>query len=194
MTLLLTQLIRPRLVDRGLVYLAAFSPFLVGITIYWFIQSKHLRFKNAVLGIVALTLVLMSLAQYYPCQPLIPKISTNLGSYYVMDTRAANSIYKRSMIYFINTYDTKLTMATDPMTIDLIYCLSEPPIYALITSEDPLQKSITAQLSLVSFDENSSPIVSGREAIEYIQNVQNATKNNSVIYTNGKSCILLNRK
>jgi len=191
-TLLLTMLIRPRIVSRGLIYFAAFSPFLVGITIYWFINSGHYRYKNVILVAVVFCLISISLIQFYPCQPLIPKVSTSYSSYYVMDLRAANSIHQRSMVHFINVYNPGLSIATDPKTRDLIYSLSEPSIHALVTHEDPLEKGIEARLILVSSDENALIILSGRQAIEYFQGVQSAIKNNSIIYTNGKSCILLN--
>jgi hypothetical protein len=188
----LTQLIRHSIVDRGLVYFAAFSPFFIGITIYWLVQSRGYRFRNVVLAAVMLSLIFVSLVQFYPCQPLLPKISTGTESYYATDLRTANTIYDRSVIYFIDRYDSRLTIAADPMTIFLIYSLSKPSIIALVTQENPIQEDIKAQLIIAAFDENAHIIPSGREALIYFQGVRNATESNSLIYMNGKSCLLLN--
>jgi len=106
--------------------------------------------------------------------------------------RAANTIYQRSVLYFLNTHNSELTIATDPVTRGLMYAVSNPPINALVIQEDPLDPQGKAQLIIVSFDENALPIVSGRKAIVYFQGVQNATMNKSIIYTNGKSGALLN--
>jgi len=190
LTFLLTSLIRSGLVDRGGIYFAAFSPFLVGITIHWLIRYRR-GFKNAILAVVMFSLFSLSLIQFYPCQPLIPKVSTNYGSYYVMDLRRVNSIYQRSTVHFVNIYDSRLSIATDPITMSLLEAISKPSIYALVTGENPLREDIEARLILVSFDENALIVASGRGAIEYFQGVHNAMKNNSIIYTNGKSCILL---
>jgi len=189
---LLTQFLRSGLVERGVLYFSAFSPFLVGITIYWLIQPKFQRLRNVLPAVIMLSFILVSFLQFYPYQPVIPKVSTNSASYYVMDMRAANTIYQRSVLYFLNTHNSELTIATDPVTRGLMYAVSNPSINALVIQEDPLDPQGKAQLIIVSFDENALPIVSGRKAIVYFQGVQNATMNKSIIYTNGKSGALLN--
>jgi hypothetical protein len=188
---ILSQFIRSNLVQRGQLYFTAFSPFLVGITIYWLIRPKFQRLRNVILAVIMFSLILVSLLQFYPYQPLVPKISSDHTDYYAMDLRAANTVYLRSMLYFLNMYDSRLKIATDDVTRGLMYALSSSSIIALVTTENPLSTGITAQLALVSFDENARPFVSGKEAIQYIQDVNNATMNRSLIYTNGKSGILL---
>lgn len=187
-----SQFTRSNFVDRGLGYFAAFSPFLVGITIYWLTRSKHQRLRNIILSVLMFSLILVSFLEFYPCQPLVPKVSSNSVSYYVMDLREANTIYQRYMLYFLNAYDNQSSVTTDVVTRFLMYALSNPTINAMVVGGNPLDPRTTAQLILVSLDINAHPIVSGTEAIQYFQDVANATMNRSIIYTNGKSCILLN--
>jgi hypothetical protein len=187
----MTQFTRSNLVDRGLIYIAALSPFFAGITIYWVVRSSR-RFSNIITALVLFGLLSASLIQFYPCQPLIPKIYDNGVGYYAMDLRSANTIYQRSMVKFVSLYDTNSTMATDPITTGLIYALTEPSTQVLLTGENPLETGIRAQLILASLDANAHPIVSGAQAVEYFRGVANLTNTRSMIYANGKSCILLN--
>lgn len=193
-TFALPLFIRSYVINRGLIYLAAFAPFSVGITVYWLIYSRHFRFRNAILALGIFTLVCISLIQTYPYQPFVPKIPTSYGDYYTMDLRAVTTIYDRSGINFLSTYDSKLTIAIDGIMKAQIYALTDPQFQTLLRPVDNPSsvRRITAQLLLVSFDGDTHIIVSGSSAFIYAQEVQNATQKDSIIYTNSKSCILLN--
>lgn len=192
-TFLLTQLIRPRIMSRGIIYFTAFSPFLMGITLFWFVHSgRHRRFKNAILPTALFCLASISLIQVYPCQPLVPMVSTGYGNYYVMDLRAVNSIYQRSMIQFINMYDLRLNIATDSITSFQIYALAQPSVQTLLTQRTSESEGyIELQLILISSNESARTIPSGKDAILYMQSVQSTIMKNGVIYTNGKSHVVL---
>jgi hypothetical protein len=187
--------VRSYIINRGLIYLSAFAPFLAGITLYWVFYSKHFRLRKVLLTITVLSLVSVSVIQLYPCQPLVPKISTDYGSFYVMDLRAVTTAYDRSMIRFIGEYDSQSPLAADPIISSQILALTDPAFQELLTSEDPTSENHTkAQLILVSLDENTHILVSGANAIEYAQRVHNITETHSVIYANSKSYVLLDLK
>jgi len=183
---ILPLFVRP-LVSRGLIYLSAFSPFLAGITIFWFICSRRYRFQNIILAVVVFSLISISIIQIYPCQPLIPQVSTEYGNYYIADWRQLSTAYTRSMIYFVATYNSRLNVWADGITRGEIYGLTSPTFQSLLTWH-----SSSSPLLLLSHAGDAHIIASAREAIANEQYLQNASQKNSVIYNNGKSLILFN--
>lgn len=179
--------------ERFIYYFLALSPFLAGATLFYLVYSRHRRFNNAILAITVFSLICVSVLQLYPFQPLIPRISTSYRSYYVVDWRQVNTAYDRSVIRFANRHNAKLPVATDNIMKWLIYGLADPSFQALVTKDDLLSaRGVEAPLILVSNDVDSHVIPSGREAMAYEYYVRQAIQKNSVIYTNGKSHVLLN--
>jgi hypothetical protein len=177
--------IRP-LESRGTYYVLIFSPFLVGLTLFWLFYSRTSRSRNVVLAIVSFLLITISMLQVYPFQPLIPRVSSD-PAIYVVDWRAVNSIYDRSAINFIGTYDVQLSVAVDDIMRWQTYGLTEPSFQNLLTWDNA-----RASLVLVAIDPAVHIIPSGRNAIAYFQNANNLVLNESILYTNGKSYVLLN--
>jgi len=182
---ILPLFVRP-LVSRGLIYLSAFSPFLAGITIFWFIYSKR-HFENTILAVIVFSLISISIIQIYPCQPLIPQVSTEYGNYYVADWREVSTIYTRSMIYFVATYNIRLNVWADDITRWEIYGLTSPTFQSLLTWHPS-----SSPLVLLSHAGDAHVIPSARDAVAHEQYLQNASRENSVIYNSGKSLILFN--
>jgi hypothetical protein len=182
---ILPLFVRP-LVSRGLIYLSAFSPFLAGITIFWFIYSKR-HFENTILAVIVFSLISISIIQIYPCQPLIPHVSTEYGNYYVADWRQVSTIYTQSMIYFVATYNSRLNVWADDITRWEIYGLTSPTFQSLLTWHPS-----SSPLVLLSHAGDAHVIPSARDAVAHEQYLQNASRENSVIYNSGKSLILFN--
>ena len=179
---------------RGLYYLAPYSPFLAGATLFYIMPSKDLHFKHTIQTIAIFSLICVTLLQVYPFQPLIPKISTNYGNYYVLDLRQVNTVYDRSLISFINTYDLGLNIATDYLTWWQIGGLADPSVQALLTRISPLstQNLTTPLLILVHNNITAHIVPSARDATANQEYIQNALLEENILYTNGKSYVLLN--
>lgn len=129
----------------------------------------------------------MSIIQLYPCQPLIPQLSTEYGSYYIGDWRQVNTAYTRSMIYFAANHGLKLNIWADDITRWQIYGLASPAF------QSRLSWHITsAAIVLLTHAGNAHVIPSARNAIAHERYLQNALRSNSIIYANGESYILFN--
>ncbi len=96
------------------------------------------------------------------------------------------------MINFVNTYNSRSSIATDAITESQIYGIGDYSIQALLTRDDPISENVTAELVLVSFNGKAHIVPSGGSAIQYFIGVRNAIENNSIVYTNGKSHVLQN--
>lgn len=183
---ILVLFIRP-LEFRGIIYLSAFSPFLAGTTLFWLIYSKQQRFENTILAIIVFSLISASIVQIYPCQPLIPKVSTEYGDYYVADWRQVSTAYTRSMVYFVATHNTRLNVWADDITRWEIYGLTSPIFQSLLS-----WRSFSSPLLLLSHAGNAHIIASAKGAIANEQYLQNVLQVNNILYNNGKSYIFFN--
>ena len=179
--------------QRGTEYLWGLSPFLIGVTLFWFAGHGRGRFGRVRSFVIISSIILISSLQIFPFQPLIPKIPTSLGSFYVVDWRTINNAYDLSLVRFTGEHDSRMTLAVVAVTRWQIYGVTDVSFQSLLTWDDPTKDmNITADLILVSLDPNVHPIASGRLAIEYYQRAQNMTSVNGILYNNGESCLLLN--
>jgi len=179
---------------RGLYYLAPLSPFFVGATLYFLLYRKHWRFKYILEVAIILSLICISMVEIYPYQPLIPKTSTEYGDYYVLDTRAVNTIYDRSLLSFVDSYETHLGIAADYLTWWQVYGLTRPSVYAQLTDLTPLssQNETTPLLIIVHTDSEAHAFPSYKDAVAYKAYAEYALQWQNVLYTNGKSYVFLN--
>lgn len=186
--------IRP-FVPRGLYYFEAMSPFLVGMTLSYFVYSWRRKFKRLTLAFLFFALICISVLQTYPCQPLVPKISTDFGDIYVTDYRQANSVFQREMISFVETHNNQLDIATDDLTRWQMYGLTAPSYQVLISWETPgVTDEMKSSLVLISPNARANPMAAGKRAVAYERYLPEALQTTNIIYMSGESYIFLNLK
>jgi hypothetical protein len=187
--------------ERYVVYLLVLIPFLAGFGL-WRIHmpspfGKFHALTAFAYSLVVFSLISVSLLQIFPCQPLVPKTD----GVYVVDYRAANTIYQRSMINFAEHYSkTGLKIASDSITSWQIFGLTNSSFYTdnlgqiyPTIYEDPLTQNQTeANLILLHYGG-----ISGRlnEPVEFRKpemiNMIRSPK--STVYDNGESFVLFSR-
>ncbi|MGD0494739.1 MAG: hypothetical protein ABSB28_01705 [Candidatus Bathyarchaeia archaeon] len=170
--------------DRGLIYFAAFAPFLAGLTIYYLFFSRRYRFDNLVVTIVVFSLICACVLSTFPVQPLMPTVSTTQGSYYAYDLRQVNTVYDRSLVLFVSAHNSSLSIWTDDILRDLTLALTNSDFQSLLTSNP--EKAALLLLSV------SHAIPSGRNAFSNEQYIQNASLQDDILYSNGLSFAMLN--
>jgi hypothetical protein len=168
-------------------YMAAFFPFLAGVSIYYVFYSKHYKFKNLVLTTVIFVLIVISSFSIYPIQPLMPSFSTDQGAYYVLDMREVTTVYDRSLILFVNVHTVRYIVWADVIMTGQIRALTNPSFQSLLTSDHN-----KAALLMLGHTAYSHTIPSGRDALANEQYLMNALQQTGVLYTNGPSYALLN--
>jgi len=170
-------------------YFCPFSPFLVGITL-WYLISRRPRshvLKRSITTILVFALICISVLQTYPCQPLIPKVSTEYGDRYVKNYRRYTDFIQRSLVFFVARHNSRLSMSTTSPIQWQIYGLTEPSFQALLGG-DPvraqmLNESVQVSLVLIS----GVRFHYGGYALELEHYLREALETKNVIYTNGEA-------
>lgn len=178
--------IRP-IMYRGLIYFSLFSPFLVGTTIFWFVYGNGFNYQKIRLFIIIFLLIMISIIQLYPCQPLLPKVSTKYGTYYAIDLRQVSSTYTRAAIRFTSIYNYKLNVWSDLITRGEIYALTRPSFQSLLTWH-----SDRSHLLIITHVGRAHIIPSASDAFVNEQYLRSALNKINVVYNNGESYIFLN--
>jgi len=190
---LMSFLIHSSVEDRGLIYMAAVSPLFVGTSLYHFLCYRHKgQLMKKVAVALVFSLILVSIAETYVWQPLIPVVSTESGNFYAVDWREFNTIYSRSAILFLSTYDFALRIETDVVTQSQILGLTDTHTQSLLTKETPPNSAYILMLSQVGTDAHALTFGSAQDALSNENLLQNALENCSTIYCNGESYIFLN--
>jgi hypothetical protein len=186
---LLPFLIRTTIDYRGLVYAEGVAPLFAGTSLFYIFFSKH---TNNLRKVIATTLVffliLLEITQTYVWQPIIPTQMTEVGKLYVVDWRQVNTIYSRSMISFVSTFDLSLGIETDVSTRSQILGLTDSRTQSLLTT---VQNGST-HLYLLSRVGFGQEIASIRYAVFDEELLRTATQSSSIVYDNGGCYIALN--
>jgi hypothetical protein len=174
-------------VHRILNYISLFAAFLIGS-----FMSKLSQRNKIFLLTTILIFLLISTLQIYPCQPLIPKRPTLYGEYYVQERRFINTIYHRSLAEFIDSYDDQLSIASDGILLSQMYGFLSSSKQKLISNENILNEE-TLQSNLIALSPSTDAnIIIYSYAEKYLNMFMNLTETKSIMYTNGKSYVLLN--
>ena len=95
------------------------------------------------------------------------------------------------LIAFVSEHVFRSSIAVDTVVRWQIYGLTNLTFQNLLTWDNPVSGQVNAQLILAS-QGTEAHIASGRDRILYNDYVRTALKKNSILYTNGKSYLLLN--
>lgn len=173
--------------NRGLIYVAALYPFLGGLTIYYLCDSINRRYSHVIMASVVFLMLCVSTVTTYPCQPLIPAVPGTQGKYYALDMRSVNTIYDRSIVAFVGSHDQKTTVWADQIIRDQAYALANQSFQSLFSwhyNEAPL--------IIITLSGTPHAIPSGRDAMANDDFLASSLINESVLYSNGFSHLLLN--
>lgn len=168
-------------------YMYSFLPFLGGLAVFYLFCVISPKSKKAILCSSIVAFSALSLVTAYPLQPLIPIITTEGGTYYALDMRTVNTVFDRSLISFVSTYDYKLYVWADDIAVTQIYGLTNTSFHSLIVGNPN-----KANIMLVSHTERSHSIASGRGASNIDIYLLQSLQQNGVFYTNGFSYAFLN--
>jgi len=171
---------------RLILYSNPLFPLLCGLSPFSQLKEEN-SFRRVAKALIFFTLVFLSILQVYPYQPLIPKIQTKYGLYYVKDFRLINSIYARSVVFFLNLHDDHLSIAPDAGIHPMLYGLMDLPRHRLIMEEEPVfSHEIQSPLIVFSPSIRSNPIPNTwKYATAYHDYFLKSIQNKSIVYSNG---------
>ena len=186
---LMPFLIRETIDFRGLNYAAGVAPLFAGTSLYYILFSRRARkLRKTFATFLVFFLILLEIAQTYVWQPIIPSQMTEVGKLYVVDWRQVNTIYSRSMILFVSTFDSSLGIETDVSTRSQILGLTDSRTQSLLTKV----QNGSNHLYLLSRVGLGQEIASLRYAVFDEQLLRTAIQSSSIIYDNGGCYIALN--
>jgi len=190
---LLTFIVWRRASTRLILYSNPLFPLLCGLSSFSLLREKS--FKRVVKALIFFTLISLSTLQVYPYQPLIPRIQTKYGLYYVQDHRLINTIYQRSVAFFLNLYDEYLDIAPDAGIHPTLYGLMDLPKHRLIMEEEPIfSQKIRSPLIVFSPSTRSNPMPNfWKFGIAYHDYFLKSIQTKSILYSNRGWYIFLNR-
>ena len=169
-------------------YIYSILPFLGGLSILYLYRLLSKRFKKAVIVFSICGFVILSCLIVYPLQPLVPKVKTSEGiSYYVLDLRLVNTVFDRSIISFVSTYNQRLHVWADAIMVSQIYALTNSSFYSLLNN-NPSKSSIL----LVSHTDYTHTVPSGVDALDREIYLQVCVQQANTLYNNGYSYAFLN--
>jgi len=178
------------LIDRGFYYLGAFSPFLLGLSLYYLFHIRFRRIRSLVLSIAIFALLVVSSVQTYSFQPGVPTVTVGGKAYYVGDWRQVNTIYDRSVISFVAKYDKSIRFSTDGIMNWQILIEVNPAFWAL--SDWNREINYERPLTLISESGPAHTVPSWKNAWTNDQFLHKALNVSDVIYSSGYSYALLN--
>lgn len=165
-------------------YVFSLLPFLIGSSIFFFARSK--RFTKIIFTIVLSILILLTMSNIYPYQPLAPTISKS-SQYYALDMRQVNSIYAQSVISFTALNDLNIRFWTDNICQNQINAWTNSSFQNLLSYSR--EKSPMAIIFLTG---SARSVPSGYDAEQNDQKVFASLHEDTVLFTNGKSFLVLN--
>jgi hypothetical protein len=163
-------------------------PFLSALAISFFQQKFPKNTKKIFTLFVLFILIFVSILQIFPYQPLIPKESVKDRSFPVQEHRSIVTIYQRSTLNFLNTYNERFYMSLEDSIRWIGYALIDSHKQKLIVSTDPIIYNVKpSEQSLVVVSPSSRAnyiIYSYADAVmNYFLDVN---QNYSLLYTNGE--------
>jgi hypothetical protein len=165
-------------------YFSPFTPFLVGIALWFFFYRQHpknlARRRPIILAVFVFVLICISTVQTYPFQPLVvPQVKTEYGERYVVNFLVYVDFSQRSFISFLAKYNSRLSMSASSNVWWQIYGLTQQSFQELLTVHG--EKQGTLILISDTLPDSSSA------SMEIENYTREAPKTENGIYTNGKS-------
>jgi len=185
-------------------YAIVLSPFLVGLTLWGldrFLKTrfKRTRIKNFAFVTILFLIVASCLISIFPYQPLVPRasiISKDLPeNEYLIDFRAANTIYQKEMIIFAERYApgnlNELKISSDEVTRQQIFGFTNSSFSSTHIWYTPFSPNMTLEwdLCLLHKSDKAGPF---SEKPEYRTDeiVNRLLSKGNIVYDNGESFIL----
>ena len=161
--------------------------------------SKKTSIRKLIVGVVFFLIILLATIEFYGCQPIIPSanvldkdLPSSVKLNYVF---MVNSIYQRQMIIFAEKYVSGVVAAVFPITNQIIG-LTNSNFSLNVRSYDPLDSNlskpyydfllINAPGSAGNYAGNPNPLLNDPILMN------NYISNQTIIYTNGESYVLVN--
>jgi hypothetical protein len=183
---------------RPLAYAMIFQPFLVGLVVWSLDQRlRWVNIRHLVLGVLLFLLLSLSMIQFFPCQPIVPRanlLSANLSqNEYVFDFRQVNTVYDVRVILFAEAFapvDSRI--ASDTVTMWQIYGFADSPFSARHTRSSPLEPETEWQsdIVLLHYDGIAGSLNEKAEYRTY-ERIERMRDNSNLVYYNGGSFIMI---
>lgn len=181
---------------RFITYMVIICPIFVGVT--FSLLRKSINRDSFFISLVTLVFVL-SFFQYYPCQPLIPKMSLNNSSEdHLVDVNMVNSIYQLKVIDFIeNRAPTGSIIGGDKTTLNQMhgfmnYTFVQDYVlwYSPLTESPSNDKTKNIYNFYVSHKPGKAGIFVEQLEFRTCDFILNLVNKKDLIYNNGESFVL----
>jgi hypothetical protein len=169
-------------------------PFLSALAISFLQQKFPENVQKIFTSFVLFIIICISILQVFPYQPLIPKESVRGTSFPVQEFRLIVTVYQRSTLCFLNTYNYRFNMYLEDSIRWVGYAFMDLHKQKLITSEDPIiQNTKPSEQSLVVISPSSrANYIVYSHASAVMDYFSDTSQNYSLLYTNGEWYIFRN--
>jgi hypothetical protein len=178
---------------RGLILGRMVTPLFAGIAVYYCVRTK-----KWLIPIIIAALLLFSTVQFYNCQPMLPSanvLNKNLSSDVpIAFVTNVNSVYQRQSVSFALHYINSGRITSDSNTRNQIAGVASSDFMSVHVLNnnplDPLDPDLSYDYYMIHFPGKAGQITESASARDPVL-IGETIANNSVIYNNGESFVLV---